>query len=68
MGFRETPPFSGLFEQFDVGGLNLVENSGSCYFFLTLLLLKFVLALLINFIAVCFRKNYYARKIGMRFY
>ena len=68
LGFRETPVFSSLFEQFEVGGLNLVLNSGSFFLFLAILVTKFVLAYFINLIAVYFRKYYYARKIGMMVY
>ena len=61
LNFRSSPPFSPLFEQFDIGGLNIVENSGSMLVLLAYSPLRIAGSIVINRIAVRCRRYKCAR-------
>ena len=67
-GLRETPPFSEQFEQYGIGGLNNIENSGSYFFYLFFIPIELVFCYLVNRCAVWKRRHLRARKIGMKVY
>ena len=68
MGFEETPPFSPQFEQFEIGGLNYVQNSGSYFLYLFGIVFYIIFSWSMNKIAVKYSKYKLAHKIGIMFY
>ena len=63
--FLDTPPFSMNFEWFGISDQNFIYNSGSYFIIAALIILKFTGFELISRLMIPFRRQEWARRIGV---
>ena len=63
--FLETPPLSTNFEWFGISDQNFIYNSGSYFIIAALIILKFTGYELISRLMIPFRRQEWARRIGV---
>ena len=66
--FLETQPYNEHFEQFGIENLNFLQNSGSFMLFQILIPLYIILEILINRLALSYKKYQCCRNLGMSFH